>query len=362
MNILIFTRKFDGVVGGVEKMVLTLAEQMQLRGHSVTVASLDGVKAESFYSWPSGIDWVRINIGNPDERASLRIRISRIRAINRVLREKNIESAVGFQIGSFALLRLAAIGLHINCVAAERNAPSLFTFIRHGRIKRFVSNLILCFATLISIQLEEHRKYYPRVFSKKIHITNNPVLLPRNHRNVSHQNTSDKIILYVGRITFQKNLEILVEAVSRLKSDPLIQIVGGGESLPSINELANKLGVRIEVHDFSNNLEAFFLNADVFCLPSRWEGFPNVVGEALAYGLPVVGFEECAGISSLIQTGISGVIASGNDNAESLSQALENALNFDWNPSIIRNTMEKFSLAHFADSWESTFFSGGPHE
>jgi glycosyltransferase involved in cell wall biosynthesis len=126
--------------------------------------------------------------------------------------------------------------------------------------------------------------------------------------------------------------------------------------------LAKSKGVNLEVFDFTDDLGPYYLSSDIFCLPSRWEGFPNVVGEALAHGLPVVGFHECAGMKSLVENFKTGVLAQGNDDPDSLAFALEVALSSDWDRSYIRKSISEYSLESFADAWESTLFPGAKCE
>ena len=357
MNLLIFSRKFGGVVGGVERMVLTLAEQMSARGHIVTVVSLDSHNAQPFYSWPSNVAWIKLGIGDPDNKASLETRFKRLFALRKLLYRLKIDTVVGFQIGSYALLKLASLGVGVRTVAAERNAPTLFDFIRHGKYKRFVANLILNTADAVSVQLESNKFFYPKILRSKIFITPNPIRAPDQCKSIRSNATKPKIILYVGRVTFQKNIEVLIEAISTLKEKPMLRIVGDGDSLDTVISLAERLKVETEYFPFSQDLSSIYLEADVFCLPSRWEGFPNVVGEALAHGLPVVGFHGCAGISSLVENFKSGVIASGNDDPIALSVALSQALAFDWDPNVVRQSTSKFSMEYFSDSWEMVLFS-----
>ena len=358
MNLLIFSRKFGGVVGGVEKMVLTLATQMSARGHTVTIVSLDNLNADAFYSWPPEVTWIKLAIGNPDDKASLKTKVKRLWALRKLLYKFEIDTIVGFQIGSFALLKVASLGVKVRTVAAERNAPTLFNFIRYGKYKRFLSNLILSSADAISVQLESNRDFYPKRLWPKILITPNPIWAAAQCKSISNNRAKLKVILYVGRVTFQKNLEVLITAAATLKEKPVLRIVGDGESLPAVISLAENLKVELEISPFTQDLSSIYLDADVFCLPSRWEGFPNVVGEALAHGLPVVGFDGCAGIPSLVEDYKSGIIALGNDDPTALSKALSLALSHNWDPFVVKQATDKFSLQYFSDSWESVLFPG----
>ena len=337
-------------------MVLTLAKQMSLRGHKVTVVSLDNLNAESFYSWPPEVAWIKLGIGDPESKASWMTRIRRILATRKLIRNLHIDTVVGFQIGSFALLNVASLGVRVRTVAAERNAPTLFNFIRYGKIKRFLANPVLLTADAISVQLESNKVLYPKILWSKMYVTPNPILTSFNLKKTSSKLKFPKVILYVGRVTFQKNLEVLIKAASTLKENPIIRVIGDGDSLNAVIMLARTLKVELDLLPFTENLSSFYSEADVFCLPSRWEGFPNVVGEALAHGLPVVGFAGCAGIPSLVENFKSGVVAPGNSDAETLSEALAQALSYNWDPAVVRRATEKFSLKYFADSWESVLF------
>ena len=64
------------------------------------------------------------------------------------------------------------------------------------------------------------------------------------------------------------------------------------------------------------DVAAEYAAADLFCLPSRWEGFPNTVAEALAHGLPAVAYEGCAGTGDLVEPGENGLLAAGNGDTD----------------------------------------------
>ena len=170
MNLLFYSRAYANVAGGVEKMSLDLARGLVEKGHAITILSLDQVMDQSFFSWPKKVSWIKLGIGNPNEKNNILIRIRRIRAIRNIAKSGNFDAAVGFQIGSFALLRSALFGLKIRTIAAERNAPTLFSYISKGKLKHFFSNLILYSADCIAVQFEDYKKLYPRFLQNKINL------------------------------------------------------------------------------------------------------------------------------------------------------------------------------------------------
>jgi len=106
--------------------------------------------------------------------------------------------------------------------------------------------------------------------------------------------------LVLGAFSESKNLSFLLEVFSlierRGESSWRLQVVGKGEALSSFEAQAQARGVRsIEVLPWTENVEPLFLEAALLLHPSRHEGMPNVVLEALSYGVPVL----CADIPEL---------------------------------------------------------------
>lgn len=137
-----------------------------------------------------------------------------------------------------------------------------------------------------------------------------------------------KILLCVGRLSYQKNLEVLIKAFSLITDefqDWTLQIIGDGENLNNLNNIVAESNIqnKVELRGAIKDIETAYEQANLFCLPSRWEGFPNALAEALAHGLPAVGFSECAGVNSLIQSGKNGLLASGNNDPMTLAKALQ---------------------------------------
>jgi glycosyltransferase involved in cell wall biosynthesis len=101
-----------------------------------------------------------------------------------------------------------------------------------------------------------------------------------------------KLLVACGRLSRQKGFDVLLRAASRVARHLAIElwILGEGRGLPDLNALAGELGLAEQVRflGFRDNPFPFFRQADLFVLASRWEGFGNVIVEALGCGTPVV--------------------------------------------------------------------------
>jgi GalNAc-alpha-(1->4)-GalNAc-alpha-(1->3)-diNAcBac-PP-undecaprenol alpha-1,4-N-acetyl-D-galactosaminyltransferase len=350
MNLLFYSRAYANVAGGVEKMSLDLARGLVERGHTITVLSLDQELDKSFFPWPEKVSWIKLGIGNPNKKNNIFIRLRRVLTIRSIARNGNFDSAVGFQIGSFALLKSALVGLGIRTIAAERNAPTLFKYISNGKFKRFFSNLILYSADCITVQFEDYRKLYPRFLQNKIKVTPNWVA---TQINISRTLDPEVInILFIGRLTFQKNASVLIKALKYLPTNFQLSIVGDGPEIEWLKKFSSDFPQRVEFYAPSTDLSVLYRGANVFCLTSRWEGFPNVIAEALSYGLPCVGFRECSGIPQLLHDNQNGFTANKMGDPKSLAVALMAASHIKSSPADIALTVENYTYENYIKAWE----------
>ncbi|MCC6766910.1 MAG: glycosyltransferase [Deltaproteobacteria bacterium] len=118
-------------------------------------------------------------------------------------------------------------------------------------------------------------------------------------------------VLAMGRLTYQKGFDLLLEALARVRAAGVparLTIVGVGELEADLGARAATLGVAgaVDLVGFQEEPERFFAHADVFVLSSRYEGMPNVVLEALACGLPIVAFDCPHGVREIVRDGVNG--------------------------------------------------------
>jgi glycosyltransferase involved in cell wall biosynthesis len=141
------------------------------------------------------------------------------------------------------------------------------------------------------------------------------------------------VLLAVGRTTFQKDFSTLLRAFARVRADRPARLAIIGESNPKqtarLRGLAAELGVQddFELLGYRANPLPYMARAAVFVLSSRYEGFPNVLLEAMACGTPVVSTECPSGPSEILDGGAYGALVPVADDAalaEAITATLDN--------------------------------------
>jgi glycosyltransferase involved in cell wall biosynthesis len=134
------------------------------------------------------------------------------------------------------------------------------------------------------------------------------------------------VIVAVGRLDRQKGLDVLLRAAGLLfAKNPDLRLVIGGEG-PQRKELESlvaelRLGACVRLLGFVQDVRAMLSAADIFAMPSRWEGFGLAAVEAMAAGLPVVA-SRAEGLREVVEEGRTGLLADVED-AEGLAQCID---------------------------------------
>lgn len=164
-------------------------------------------------------------------------------------------------------------------------------------------------------------------------------------------NSAERYVVFVGRLHPVKGLDVLLEALGILHCDSRLDfkvcIVGGGELFAELNTGIQDRGlasvVRLTGAIAHREVRDWLRIASVFCLPSRMEGMPNVVLEALACGVPVVA-SRVGAIPDVVQAETGILVPPGDPIA--LANALRAAMEQHWNSQLIE---EKSGLPDWSE-------------
>lgn len=152
-----------------------------------------------------------------------------------------------------------------------------------------------------------------------------------NSDNKIVSSLDNKKVLAIGRLTYQKNLELLIELWSKVSKkfpDWILTIVGTGDSKELQQTIFNNsLDKFIELVPSTNSIGDYYKESSLYLMTSRYEGLPMVLLEAQNYGLPIVSFDCKCGPREIINNGENGyLIENGNmeDFVEKVSRLIEN--------------------------------------
>ncbi len=307
--------------GGAERVLSTLANHWTARGDAVALLTLSPAATDFF---PVDPRVVRVGLDLTETSGStLQAAVAnagRIRALRRAVRQQAPDVVVSFGDQTNVLALLATIGLGVPVVISERTNPH-----RHdpGRIWRVARSLSYPLAGAIVVQ-NEHiatwaRERIPRV---SCWIISNPIALPCSPQPAARTEEPLRRIVTIGRLTSEKGCDVLLEAFARIAGELpqwTLRIIGEGPNRAALVEQARRLGLasRIEFTGVLVEPWAGIGELDLFVLPSRYEGEPNALLEAMAAGVPAIASRACG----VLDNGRTGLVVP-EDDPGALAQAI----------------------------------------
>lgn len=162
------------------------------------------------------------------------------------------------------------------------------------------------------------------------------------------------VIVSAGRLTAAKSFPTLLRAFAELRSRLPVRLIilGEGEQRRQIETLAEELSLseHLRLPGHVPNPLAYLSKADVFALSSIWEGFGNVVVEALGCGLPIVATDCPSGPREILDNGRYGELVPPED-VVALADALQRALETQVSPEVQRARATDFSFERSAKEY-----------
>lgn len=359
MKILFAIKAMDDAMGGAERVLAELCSGLVARGHDVVLVSHDAPGGESFFPLDHRVRRVALGIGNPLRSTTLKEALQRVAALRRAVVGQRPDVAVGFMNSMYVLMAFALIGTGIPMVASEHIVRSHY---RRRRLELSLNLMSWLLVRRVTMPSDFACAGYSGRFRRKLTTLPNPVGRADTPADPRASDRSRKTIVNVGRLVPQKNQKALVDAFAKIAADwPEwhLRIIGEG---PLRAELARRivdfgLDDRIELAGTTRDIEAAYASAQIFVMSSLYEVFGVATAEALAHGLPAIGFADCPGTNELIEDGVNGILVEGDDRtgrlAEALTRLIEDA---DLRAELGCNgpkSVERFAPAAIVDQWET---------
>ncbi|QFU10336.1 N-acetylgalactosamine-N, N'-diacetylbacillosaminyl-diphospho-undecaprenol 4-alpha-N-acetylgalactosaminyltransferase [Rhodobacteraceae bacterium THAF1] len=295
--------------GGVEKVIARLATHLESLGYVPTILAINDRPQDAYYAVPDSVKVrsMEAELGLDATNSTAR----RVAWIRRCIRDARADTVLSFLTKINVQTTLACTGLGVKLVLSERN-----------NFRRQVMNplwrVLMPFAHYCadhSVMLTKaQRDALPAFASRKASVIYNAV----EPMGTAPSATPDGHFVAVGRLVEQKGFDILLRALRIGRdagADLRLTIYGQGEKLSDLQSLATHLHLEDAV-TFAGRTPRphdWMANPAVFVLSSRYEGFGNVLVEALAAGFAVISTDCDWGPAEIIEPEKSGVLVQPDD-------------------------------------------------
>lgn len=341
--------------GGAERVALNLISFWVADGRKVRLITLTGPE-EDFYVMPRGVE--RIVLGGVKPSASkldgLVSNIKRVLRLRAVIKRQPSPVVISFLTIPNIKTILACLGLGKKVIVSERIDTSKE---KQLCVWLFLRRVLYRFADVVTanskVALDDMAKY---VASSMLAFVPNPVVIPAKPAT---PDCSQKI-LTVGRIEAQKNQAFLVKAFAGMGERSCgwtLEVCGKGKKEHALRALIRelKLEKRVFLQGQVSDLDVHYQAAGIFVLPSIYEGTPNALLEAMAYGLPCVIPDNLPGALAHIENGITGVIfehGNANDLENKIQMLIHDPFLRNKIGTAARERMRAYSPQHVAVIWD----------
>ena len=314
--------------GGAERVACLLCADWVTQGHSVGMFTFEAPNAPRTYALDDRVMYRAIDARNSDRGLLTRIATNFRRVYRLRLAIKNFapDIIVAFTTEANVVALWATRGLRIPVIISERNQPDRPGL---GIVSRLARRLTYPTAASIVVQTEQIRLWARRHFSVPIHVIPNPVGVARQNRSCASA-ASRKRLVAAGRLVRQKGFDLLIDSfsqIARRHPDWTLYIYGEGPDRPALQRQISVLGLNGQVilPGFEFDFHRVLAEADIFVLSSRYEGYPNVLIEALAAGCAVVATNCPGATGEILRDGHYGLIVA-NESVGDLAAGLNRML------------------------------------
>lgn len=311
--------------GGAQRVVCLLANAWVQAGHNVTVFHYDRLADRFPFDQHTNLKIERLPLDLPvcnKFQAAIRIIKDAQKLRNRLI-EQSPDAVVSFLPQTNVLSVLACLGTHIPIVITELCHPE---YDRIGNIWPLLRKLTYRFADEVVVQTKDIRDWFLQNVPCRLSVIPNSVPQPPVRR-VHEPSSTRKTIITAARLCFQKNLDSLLEAFASLSDTHPhwdLVIYGEGEDRPMLEKMIEKEGLtgRATLPGWTTSLSEQLANSHIFVLPSRFEGMPMALSDAMSIGLPCISTNCPSGPSELIMDGHNGFLVPVED-VDALKSAMD---------------------------------------
>lgn len=364
MRICVFMHRFDD--GGAEKVTIRLLNELQQRGHTITLA----VRYDEGPAKENLSPEIRVlDMALPKE-GKVKKNLLNIRYLARLMKsgDYDVMAAILSDMSQVAALAKWVSGAKLPLVSVVHSTLSVekmsFRKVRNMLAKFFDRQ----YDKVIAVSDAVRRDYvnYADTREEKVVTVYNPIvdarMLEKAREKPEHPwlaaDRDFKTLLLVGRLSYPKNHPLMLRTLKRLREfgDYRLLLLGEGALRQELTELTKQLELEpwVDFHGYVKNPYGYMANADCVVLSSRYEGLPTVLVEALACGSRIVSTDCPSGPAEILQ-GKYGILVPMEDE-EALARGIRTALEHEPDRELLRRRAMDFTVEKATETFEQQLY------
>ncbi|WP_441000598.1 glycosyltransferase [Fodinibius sp. SL11] len=300
--------------GGMERVMSELIQYFDTEKDVKIDLVLYGKNREIFFSVPSNITIHKPSFDFVDF-SRFYSALKTMLFLRRTVKKINPDVILSFGEYWNNLVLLSLWGLNFPVFISDRCQPNKHLGSFHEFLRR---RLYPEAAGIIAQTTKAKDVYVKQELNDNIKVIGNPIYEISTNGELKKEN----IILTVGRLITTKHHDRLIKIFKKLSPNGWKLVIVGGDALKQSGMERLKKMVRelqmvdsIELTGTVSDIESYYKKSKIFAFTSSSEGFPNVIGEAMSAGLPIISYDCVAGPSDLIEEGSNGfLVPTFNDN------------------------------------------------
>ncbi len=293
--------------GGSERVVSHIANEWADSGRKVHLITMSPENNKDYYLSPKVMRHsLNLSGRKSGPFSGIQANWQRIQQIRQLLKHTQAQVFISFILPMNILAILASIGVKCPVVISERSDPKIHWFGVPWHVLRF---LLYRFADRVTANsqgvVDAMHIYAPK---HKLAFVPNPLKIPAD---ISTQRSNENVFLAVGRLAPQKAYDILLQALydaNKQLGDWKLEVLGVGPLQDELIAQAESLGIDAHItwHGQVADPFPFYRRAKLFLMPSRFEGTPNAMLEAMSCGLTPIVSDASPGLLEIVKHKTSG--------------------------------------------------------
>jgi GalNAc-alpha-(1->4)-GalNAc-alpha-(1->3)-diNAcBac-PP-undecaprenol alpha-1,4-N-acetyl-D-galactosaminyltransferase len=294
-------------IGGMERVMAQLAAQFTERENTEVHLLLIGINREIVYQIPGSVKIHRPDFVFDNAKRTVNT-FKTIRFVRKTVRKIDPDTVLSFGELWNNLVLLSLYGLKVPVYISDRSRPNKDL----GKLHNILRNWLYPAAAGYIAQTKEAEAVCKQNdWNNNIKVIGNPIRKVKNIPGVEKEN----IVLTVGRLIPTKHIDRMIQLFAKINNPEWKLVIVGGDALRlSLSKELKKLISELNLEDTvilegeQKEVDTYYNRSKVFAFTSSSEGFPNVIGEALSAGLPVVAYDCVAGPADMITNGENGFL------------------------------------------------------